>query len=145
MTDENMNLRALLEKTADTDFLREMIGFTAQRLMELEVESLTGAPHGSRALMLRTHLRANYLTSRTITVTRVKDSQDGFGQALRAAIVPRRRPHGRRLADAAFVGDVAADCRLLCSPQPPLSCATRAVVALCGSISLIPPPLAQII
>ncbi len=28
----------LLEKTADTDFLREMIGFTAQRLMELEVE-----------------------------------------------------------------------------------------------------------
>ena len=47
MTDENMNLRDLLEKTADTDFLREMIGFTAQRLMELEVESLTGAPHGS--------------------------------------------------------------------------------------------------
>jgi len=26
MTDENMNLRDLLEKTADTDFLREMIG-----------------------------------------------------------------------------------------------------------------------
>ena len=43
MTDENMNLRDLLEKTADTDFLRDMIGFTAQRLMELEVESLTGA------------------------------------------------------------------------------------------------------
>jgi hypothetical protein len=30
MTDENMNLRDLLEKTADTDFLREMIGFTAR-------------------------------------------------------------------------------------------------------------------
>jgi hypothetical protein len=43
MTDENMNLRDLLEKTADTDFLRDMIGFTAQRLMELEVENLTGA------------------------------------------------------------------------------------------------------
>src|ERR1700687_5451514 len=55
MTDENMNLRALLEKTADTDFLREMIGFTAQRLMELEVESLTGAPHGSRAPDRLTH------------------------------------------------------------------------------------------
>jgi transposase-like protein len=48
MTTTNMDLRELLEKTADTDFLREMIGFTAQRLMELEVETLTGAAHGSR-------------------------------------------------------------------------------------------------
>ena len=55
MTDENMNLRDLLEKTADTDFLREMIGFTAQRLMELEVESLTGAPRGARAPDRLTH------------------------------------------------------------------------------------------
>jgi hypothetical protein len=29
MIDENMDLRCLLEKTADTDFLREMIGFSA--------------------------------------------------------------------------------------------------------------------
>ena len=42
-----MDLRELLEKTADTDFLREMIGFTAQRLPELELETLTGAEHGS--------------------------------------------------------------------------------------------------
>jgi len=55
MTDENMSLRDLLEKTADTDFLRELIGFTAQRLMELEVEGLTGAPHGSRAPDRLTH------------------------------------------------------------------------------------------
>jgi putative transposase len=48
MTATNMDLRELLEKTADTDFLREMIGFTAQRLMELEVEILTGAAHGTR-------------------------------------------------------------------------------------------------
>ena len=43
MTDGMMNLRTLLEKSSDTDLLREMIGFTAQRLMALEVESLTGA------------------------------------------------------------------------------------------------------
>jgi transposase-like protein len=55
MTATNMDLRELLEKTADTDFLREMIGFTAQRLMELEVETLTGAAHGSRSADRLTH------------------------------------------------------------------------------------------
>jgi hypothetical protein len=47
MTDEMMSLQALLEKSPDTDQLREMIGFAAHRLMELEVESLTGATHGN--------------------------------------------------------------------------------------------------
>jgi len=49
MTDEIMTLRTLLEKSSDADLLREMIGFTAQRLMELEVEGLTGAAHGERS------------------------------------------------------------------------------------------------
>jgi putative transposase len=49
MTDEMIALRALLEKSSDADLLREMIGFTAQRLMELEVEGLTGAAHGERS------------------------------------------------------------------------------------------------
>jgi transposase-like protein len=48
MTTDMMNLRALLEKNSDTDLLREMIAFAAQRLMELEVETLTGAAHGAR-------------------------------------------------------------------------------------------------
>ena len=49
MTDEMMTLRALLEKSPDADLLREMIGFAAQRLMELEVEGLTGAAHGEKS------------------------------------------------------------------------------------------------
>jgi putative transposase len=49
MTDEIMNLRTLLEKSSDADLLREMIGFTAQRLMELEVESKTGAAYGEKS------------------------------------------------------------------------------------------------
>lgn len=46
MTDTMMSLQALVEKSADADLLREMVGFAAQRLMELGVEGLTGAVHG---------------------------------------------------------------------------------------------------
>ena len=49
MTDDMMSLRKLLEKNADADLLREMIGFAAERLMELEVAGLTGAGHGERS------------------------------------------------------------------------------------------------
>jgi len=48
MTNEIMNLRAIVEKTPDVDLLREMIGFAAQRLMELEVEGMTGAAYGEK-------------------------------------------------------------------------------------------------
>ena len=49
MTDERMALQSLLEKTPDADFLCRMIGFAAQRLMELDIESRTGAAHGERS------------------------------------------------------------------------------------------------
>jgi len=55
MTDEMMSLQNLLGKSADADFLREMIGFAAQRLMDLEVEGLTGAGHGERRAERITH------------------------------------------------------------------------------------------
>src|SRR3979411_41736 len=49
MTDDKIALRTLLEKGSDATFLRERIGFAAQRLMELESEALCGARHGERS------------------------------------------------------------------------------------------------
>ena len=49
MTTDMMTLRALMEKSAEADLLREMIGYGAQRLMELEVGERTGAAHGEKS------------------------------------------------------------------------------------------------
>jgi putative transposase len=49
MTEDTIALRALLEKGSDVTFLREMIGFAAQRLMELEAEGLCGVGRGERS------------------------------------------------------------------------------------------------
>ena len=48
MTDDKIALRELLEKGSDTSFLRDMIGFAAERLMALETEALCGAAVGER-------------------------------------------------------------------------------------------------
>lgn len=49
MTKLMMDLRALVEKSADADLLREMIGFAVERLMELEVGAKTGADYGEKS------------------------------------------------------------------------------------------------
>ena len=50
MTDTKIALRALLEKGSDATFLREMIGFAAEHLMQLETKTLCGAAPGERSL-----------------------------------------------------------------------------------------------
>jgi len=49
MTNETMNLKAVIEKTPDADLLREMIGYAAERLMEMEVAGQTGAAYGEKS------------------------------------------------------------------------------------------------
>jgi putative transposase len=49
MTNDRMALAELLEKGSDVDLLREMIGFVAQRLMDVDVQSLCSAGYGERS------------------------------------------------------------------------------------------------
>jgi putative transposase len=59
MTIDRLHLKDLLEKGSDADLLKEIIGFTVNRMMDLEVESLTGAAHGERSAD-RTNQRNGY-------------------------------------------------------------------------------------
>ena len=59
MTEDKIALHAVLEKASDTTFLRDMIGFAAERLMALETDTLCGAGHGERSAE-RTNQRNGY-------------------------------------------------------------------------------------
>jgi len=49
MTKQTMALSELVEKGADTDLLREMIQFVAQRMMDMDIEALCAAAYGERS------------------------------------------------------------------------------------------------
>jgi transposase-like protein len=59
MTIDRMTLKALVEKGSDDDLLREMMAYVANRMMDREVESHTGAAHGERTPS-RTNHRNGY-------------------------------------------------------------------------------------
>ena len=59
MTIDRVAMKELLEMGSDQDLLREMIAFVAARMMDAEVESLTGAALGERSAE-RTNQRNGY-------------------------------------------------------------------------------------
>jgi transposase-like protein len=88
-----MSLQALLEKSSDTDLLREMIGFAAQRLMELEVEGRTGAGHGERGtdrITRRNGYRERDWPYIWLDATCVKARRDG--RIVSVAVIAGSRP-----------------------------------------------------
>ena len=49
MTTDRLRLQELIDKGSDIDLLREMLTFTVNRMMELDVENITGAAYGERS------------------------------------------------------------------------------------------------
>ncbi len=78
MTKPMMDLRELVEKSGDADLLREMIGFAAERRMELEVGGQTGAGYGQKSPE-RLAQRNGYRDRSTYTST--ADPRRGRGTA----------------------------------------------------------------
>ena len=99
MTIDRMAMKELLEKGSDQDLLREMIAFVASRMMDAEVESLTGAGHGERSAD-RTNQRNGY---------RARDWHTGVGTV--PVAIPKLRKgsyfpsflEARRSADKAMI------------------------------------------
>ena len=55
MTDERMALLELVEKDADSDLVRDLLAFAAERMMEAEAEVAAGAAKGARAPLREAH------------------------------------------------------------------------------------------
>ena len=84
MTDDKIALRELLEKGSDTTFLREMIGFAAQRLMELETDGL-----GRLRFTVRDDLKRTW--ARETRLERQEKQQEGTTPQLTGKHAPPAR------------------------------------------------------
>jgi hypothetical protein len=70
MTDDMIALRELLEKGSDATLLREMIGFAAQRLMELEARRRAAPATASAARTAPTCAMATAIATGTRVLAR---------------------------------------------------------------------------
>lgn len=79
MAGDMMNLRAFVKKIPDADLLREMIGFAAVRLREMEVGAVTGAAWGEKSLLLTAQCNGYRLTWNARRPNRPKSSSASQG------------------------------------------------------------------
>jgi len=65
MTDSKIALPELVEQEADADLVHAMQAFTAERMVDLEIEAKTGLPAGTRSRGRLNQATANVRADRT--------------------------------------------------------------------------------
>ena len=94
MTTDRMALLELIEKRADGDLVRELLGYAAERLMAVAVEGLCGAGHGERGSARLAPTGATAIASgrerRSRRDTRAVDDRPGPGPSA-GCCRPQRR------------------------------------------------------
>src|SRR6478736_4436222 len=94
MTDDRMALIELIEKGADSDLVRELRAFAADRMMELEVEARTGARAGARSADRLTHRNGYRERAWEDTGRAHRPGHPQAAQGLLPALVPGTAAHG---------------------------------------------------